>query len=162
MSKENPDQTTDSITVPVDWHLHYDHSTGPVVARFLRGLADGRIEGMRCPECGRVYLPPRAYCERDFVRTTEWVEVGTEGVLEGFTIVTQKFATLPDPPYTIAFVRLDGADTALVNFLRMPLEDVEEAAMRLKIGTTRARVRFHESREERITDFHYELAEEQG
>lgn len=162
MSEENSAQTTDSITVSVDWHLHYDHSTGPVVARFLRGLADGRIEGTRCLECGRVYLPPRAYCERDFVRTTEWVEVGMEGVLEGFTIVTQKFATLPDPPYTIAFVRLDGADTALVNFLRMPLEDVEEAAARLKIGTTRVRVRFHESREERITDFHYELAEDKG
>ena len=161
MSKENQTQTTNSTTVPVDWHLHYDHSTGPVVGRFLRGLADGRIEGIRCPECGRVYLPPRAYCERDFVRATEWVEVGTEGVLEGFTIVTQKFATLPDPPYAIAFVRLDGADTALVNFLRMPLEDVEEAAMRLKIGTTRVRVRFHESREEKITDFHYELADEQ-
>ncbi|MBA3474051.1 MAG: Zn-ribbon domain-containing OB-fold protein [Rubrobacter sp.] len=147
------------MTVPVDWSLHYDHSTGPVVARFLRGLEDGRIEGVRCPECGLVYLPPRAYCERDFVRATEWVGVGTEGVLEGFTIVTQKFGPLPDPPYTIAFVRLDGADTALVNFLRMPLDDVEEAASRLEIGATRVRARFHDSREARITDFHYELAE---
>ncbi len=159
MSEENPVQNAESITVPVDWSLHYDHSTGPVVARFLRGLEDGRIEGVRCPECGLVYLPPRAYCERDFVRMTEWVEVGIEGVLEGFTIVTQKFGPLPDPPYTIAFVRLDGADTALVNFLRMPLDDVEEAASRLEIGATRVRVRFRDSREARITDFHYELAE---
>jgi len=86
------------------------------------------------------------------------VEVGTEGILEGFTIVTQKFPTLPDPPYTIAFVRLDGADSALVNFLRMPLEDTEEAASQLKIGHTRVQARFHESREGRITDFYYELA----
>jgi len=152
----------ETITVPVDWNLHYDHSTGPVVARFLTGLEDGRIEGTRCTECGRVYLPPRKYCERDFVRMSDWVEVGTEGVLEGFTIVTQKFGPLPDPPYTIAFARLDGADTALVNFLRMPLDDVEEAASRLEIGATKVRVRFHDSREGRITDFHYELAESQG
>jgi len=84
--------------------------------------------------------------------------MGTEGILEGFTIVTQKFATLPDPPYVIAFVRLDGADTALVNFLRMPLDDAEEAASQLKIGYTRVQARFHESRESRITDFHYELS----
>jgi uncharacterized OB-fold protein len=159
LSEENPAQKSESITVPVDWTLHYDHSTGPVVARFLTGLEEGRIEGVRCPECEMVYLPPRAYCERDFVRTTDWVEVGTEGVLEGFTIVTQKFGPLPDPPYTIAFVRLDGADTALVNFLLMPLDDVEEAASRLEIGNTRVRVRFEDSREGRITDFHYELAE---
>ncbi len=158
MSEVNPIQTTESITVPVDWQLHYDHSTGPVVARFLQSLANGRIEGTRCPKCGNVYLPPRAYCERDFVRTTEWVEVGTEGTLEGFTIVTQKFATLPDPPYAIAFVRLDGADTALVNFLRMPLDDAQQAASQLKIGVTRVRARFHEPREGKITDFHYEIA----
>ncbi len=162
MSEGNPAQTTKSITVPVDWQLHYDHSTGPVVARFLQSLADGRIEGTRCPKCGIVYLPPRAYCERDFVRTTDWVEVGTEGILEGFTIVTQKFATLPDPPYAIAFVRLDGADTALVNFLRMPLDDTKEAASQLKIGDTRVQARFHESREAKITDFHYELAGSQS
>lgn len=158
MSEGKMTQTSESITVPVDWQLHYDHSTGPVVARFLRGLAEGRIEATRCPRCETVYLPPRAYCERDFVRMTEWVEVGMEGTLEGFTIVTQKFATLPDPPYAIAFVRLDGAETALVNFLRMPLDDAETAASQLKIGETRVRVRFHDDRDAKITDFHYELA----
>lgn len=158
MSEEKTTQATESITVPVDWQLHYDHSTGPVVARFLRGLAEGRIEATRCPKCETAYLPPRAYCERDFVRMTEWVEIGMEGTLEGFTIVTQKFATLPDPPYAIAFVRLDGAETALVNFLRMPLDDAETAASQLKIGETRVRVRFHDDRDAKITDFHYELA----
>lgn len=128
-----------------------------MVARFLRGLAEGRIEATRCPKCEMVYLPPRAYCERDFVPMTEWVEVGMEGTLEGFTIVTQKFATLPDPPYAIAFVKLDGADSALVNFLRMPLNDDETAASQLKIGETRVRVRFHDDKDAKITDFHYEL-----
>jgi len=157
MSEANLSSTTASMKIPADWHLHYDYTTGPVVAHFLQGLAQERIEGTRCPTCGIVYLPPRAYCERDFVRTTEWVAVGPEGTLEAFTIVTQKFENLPDPPYVIAFVRLDGADTALVNFLQMPIEDVTAAAARLRPGT-RVRVRFHPSRQARITDFHYELA----
>lgn len=148
----------DSLVVSEDWCLHYDYATGPVVGHFLRGLADGRVEGTRCPRCQMVWLPPRAYCERCFVRTADWVPVGPEGVLEAATIVNAKFENLPDPPYVIAFCRLDGADTCLLNFLRMPLEDIEAAARRLKPGS-RVRVCFHESRSGRITDFHYELAE---
>jgi uncharacterized OB-fold protein len=151
--------TTDTgaaLVVPEDWHIHYDYSAGPIVGHFLRGLAEERIEGRRCPRCGMVWLPPRGYCERCFVATDAWVPVGPEGALEAFTIVGQKFENLPDPPYVIAFCRLDGADTALVNFLRMPLEDIEAAARQLRPGT-RVRACFKEQRAARITDFHYEL-----
>jgi len=148
---------TDALVLPEDWHIHYDYSAGPVVGHFLRGLADGRIEGRRCPGCQMVWLPPRAYCERCFVPTDAWVPVGPEGALEAFTIVGQKFENLPDPPYVIAFCRLDGADTALVNFLHMPLDDIAAAARRLRPGT-RVRAVFEDRRAARITDFHYELA----
>jgi uncharacterized OB-fold protein len=157
MSEAELPPASTSMTIPADWHIHYNYTTGPIVAHFLQGLAQERIEGIRCPGCGIVYLPPRAYCERDFIRTTEWVPVGPEGTLEAFTIVSQKFENLPDPPYVIAFARLDGADTAMVNFLHMPIEHVEQAAAQLHPGT-RIRVRFHATRKGRITDFHYELA----
>jgi len=147
---------TEALVVPEDWHIHYEYSAGPVVGHFLRGLAEGRIEGRRCPGCQMVWMPPRGYCERCFVPTDTWVPVGPEGALEAFTIVGQKFENLPDPPYVIAFCRLDGADTALVNFLRMPLDDVAAAARRLRPGT-RVRAVFEDRRAARITDFHYEL-----
>lgn len=150
--------TQESLVISETWTLRYDYHAGPVVGRFLRGLAEGRIEGTRCGRCGMVWLPPRAYCERCFVHTEEWVPVGPGGVLEAATIVMQKFENLPDPPYVIAICRLDGADTGLLNFLEMPLDDVEEAARRLRPGT-RVRVRFREVRRGRITDFYYELDE---
>jgi uncharacterized OB-fold protein len=146
------------LIISQDWTLHYDYSCGVVVGHFLRRLQEGQVEGIRCPKCGMVWLPPRRYCERCFVETTEWVPVGPEGVLEAYTIVTQQFESLPKPPYVICFCRLDGADTALANFLQMPLENVEQAAKRLRPGV-KVRVRFHELRSARITDFHYELVE---
>src|SRR5713226_7865608 len=102
--------TTDTgaaLVVPEDWHIHYDYSAGPIVGHFLRGLAQARIEGRRCPRCAMVWMPPRAYCERCFVATDAWVPVGPEGALEAFTIVGQKFENLPTSPHVSTFCRLD-------------------------------------------------------
>jgi uncharacterized OB-fold protein len=151
--------TTESLVLPEDWHLHYDYVAGPVTTRFLRSLQEGRIEGMRSPAADLVYMPPRAYCERTFEPLDEWVEVGPEGVIEAATIVAAKFEGYRDPPFALAFVRLDGADTALVNFVEMEIGDVAEAAARLAPGTrVRAVFKPESEREARITDFAYELA----
>lgn len=52
---------------------------------------------------------------------------------------------LPEPPYAIAYVRLDGVSTAMVNFVRkLDLSDVPAAAAKLTPGT-RVRVARSES-----------------
>ena len=147
-----------SIVLPEDWHLHYDYVAGPVTSRFLRSLQEGRIEGLRSPAADIVYLPPRAYCERTFTQLDEWVEVGPEGVIEAATIVNQQFEGYRKVPFALAFVRLDGADTALLNFVEIEIDDLEKAAERLAPGT-RVRAVFKEDREARITDFTYEVIE---
>lgn len=152
-------QESPSIVLPEDWHIHYDYTSGPITGRFLRSLAERRIEGIRCPSCEVVWLPPRGYCERCFVPTEEWVEVGPEGVIEAATVVTQAFVGAPhDPPYAIAFVRFDGADTALVNVLEMDIDqdDVPGAAQRIRQGT-RVVAKFVDTPQGRMTDFRYEL-----
>ena len=79
---------------------------------------------------------------------------------EAATIVTAQFEGLPKPPYAIAYVRLDGVSTALLNFVQgEDLSDVPAAAARLKPGT-RVRVAFVSKPEGRITDFHYVLLQE--
>lgn len=149
----------DLLVLGVDWTIHYDHSAGKVVSAFLKDMENGIIKGRHCPECGAVWLPPRAYCERCFVETDEWKRVGPEGVLEAFTVVGHKFDNLPEPPYVIAFAKLDGADSSLANFLAMSITSVEEAAKTLRVGQ-RVRVEFkpESERRQRITDFHYVLA----
>jgi uncharacterized protein len=149
-------ETPESIVIPEDWHLHYEYVAGPTATRFLMGLQEGRIEGTRSAASGIVYVPPRAYCERTFQPIDEWVEVGPGGVIEAATIIDQQFAGYREPPFALAFVRLDGADTALVNFLELEIGDLDEAAQRIAPGT-RARARFKDERLARITDFAWEL-----
>lgn len=140
------------------WDITYRHTADEVTATFFRSLRDDRkLLGIRCPECGRVLAPPREFCDRDFCRTTDWVELGNEGTIELFTIVYQRVKGLPEPPYVIAYVRPDGADTALVNFLGgVDLSDRERALERLAIGQ-RASMVFTDERVGRMTDFSFRL-----
>lgn len=149
---------TELLVIPAEWHVRYNYPAGETATRFFAALRDGRIMATRCTASGLSYLPPRAYCERSFQPCDEWIEAGHTGTIEAATIVSAAFENLPPPPYAIAYVRLDGVDTALVNFVRgLDLSRPEEAAKRLLPGT-RVRVVFAAERQGRITDFHYELA----
>jgi len=94
----------------------YNYSVGKVAGHFFDGLKQRKILASLCSTSGIAYLPPRAYCERSFEPCDGWVEVGHEGTIEAATLVTAQFENLPPPPYAIAYARLDGASTALVNF----------------------------------------------
>lgn len=150
------DQRDDTaMVIPGEWHVTYQYSVGKVAAHFFAALKERKILAAHCSKSGKAYLPPRAYCESSFEPCDGWVEAGHEGTIEAATIVTAAFENLPPPPYAIAFVRLDGVSTALVNFVRgEDLGDVPAAAARLKPGT-RVRVVFKDVPEGRITDFHY-------
>lgn len=153
--------TTETVAddvIPGEWHVRYNYSIGKVAGTFFAALKEGRIIASHCSKSGLAYLPPRAYCERAFAPCDGWVEAGHEGEIEAATIVTAAFENLPPPPYAIAYVRLAGVSTAMLNFVRgVDLSDVKAAAEKLKPGA-RVRVVFAERREGRITDFHYELA----
>jgi len=141
-----------------EWHVRYNYPVGEVGARFFDALKERRIMATHCSVSGLTYLPPRAYCERSFEPCDGFVEAGHEGTIEAATIVSAAFDNLPPPPYVVAYVRLDGVSTAMVNFVRgMDLSDVPAAAARLKPGT-RVRVEFIAEPQGRITDFHYVLA----
>ncbi len=147
----------ESIVLPEDRHLHYDFASGATTARFLHGLSERRILGTRAGDGGRVYVPPRAYCEQTFEPADQWVEVGPGGTIEASTIVCQKFLGHPDPPFVIGFVRLDGAGTAIANYIELDpadLDDIAQARERVAPGT-RVSVRFKDEPEGRVTDFTY-------
>jgi uncharacterized protein len=148
---------TNANIITGEWHVRYNYSIGKVAGKFFEGLKLKKILATRCSKCGLSFLPPRAYCERSFDPRDQWIEAGLEGVIEAATIVSVQFENLPKPPYAIAFVRLDGVSTALINFVRgIDLSNVEEAAQRLNPGT-RVRVEFIDNPQGRITDFHYVL-----
>jgi uncharacterized OB-fold protein len=146
------------IFIPQRWDIKFNHAAGETGSAFFNAIMERKeILGKKCPRCKRVLLPPRSFCERCFVETTEWVKVGREGKIQAFTIVYEKFEGLPTPPYAIAYVLLDGANTAMANFVKgVDLSDVNQALERIKIGAM-VRVIFKRKREGRITDFWYEL-----
>ena len=157
------DGKQDIIMIPGQWNISFEYAAGVTGSEFLRRLRDEkRISGVQCPKCRRVILPPRGFCDRCFVAVEGWIDVGPGGVIQSFTITTEPFLGLPDPPYAIAYVTLDGASTAMVNFVRgVDLLDIQEAARALAVGT-RVRLGWSRSRKGRITDFYYRLKSVQG
>jgi uncharacterized OB-fold protein len=150
--------TTTPVRIPGEWHIPYSYTIGESASAFFGALKDGRILGCRCASCGRVAVPPKNFCEFCFTRVDQLVEVGCEGAIEAVTVVTAPFAGSPDVPYAVAYVQLDGATSAIANYVRgVPLDDLEALPPSLRIGT-RVRAVFGPNRAGRITDFWFEPA----
>jgi uncharacterized OB-fold protein len=113
-----------SVTTPI--HLGYTHMVSPEETRYLRGLAEGRLLGQRCPACGKVYIPPRAACPTDGVPTTDEVELPGKGTVTTFCVVNVPFAgQRVKPPYVAAQVLIDGADIPMQHLiLGCPADEV--------------------------------------
>lgn len=151
-------EPADLITIPGVWNFEYRYFAGEIASRFFNALRhEGRIYGTSCPKCGRVLVPARSFCDACFVATEGWVKTGPSGILEIFTIVGTQFPGLPEPPFVIGYVTLDGANTAILNYVRgIDLSDINAAAAQL-MKRPRVRARFADSREGRVTDFHFEI-----
>lgn len=122
--------------IPGKWEINYLYSAGVTASKFFSALREGNyFLATKCAKCHLVYLPPRSFCEKCFVKISEWLPLGLQGTVETFTIVQEKFEGFPDPPYAVAYVKIDGADTAMVNFLQgIDLSDPGEALKKLRAG----------------------------
>lgn len=112
---------TDAITSFISpIRLEYRYTPGEAASRFFREVTDnGRLVGQKCPECGKVYVPPRGVCPRDGVPTPEEVEVPGTGTVTIFCIVNLPFAgQAVECPYVCASVLLDGADSELFHLIQ--------------------------------------------
>ena len=98
--------------------LRYEHTASPGESTYLRGLADGRLIGQRCPACGKVYIPSRGTCPVDGVPADSEVELPDTGTVTTFSIVNVAYpGQQVTPPYVAAAVLLDGADIAFQHLI---------------------------------------------
>lgn len=133
LSGAAPDATDPVTGVITPVALDYDYAASPEESAFFRGLAEGRILGQRCPECHKVYVPPRGACPVDGVPTTEEVELPPTGTVTTFCIVNVPFLGQQiEPPYVAAYVLLDGADIALQHLVREIDTDQVRMGMRVE------------------------------
>ena len=130
-SEVNPAIAPDTILVtPIN--LHYVHTASPGEAAYLRGLAEGKLLGQRCPQCGNVYIPTRGTCPADGVQMAEQVELADTGTITTFCIVNVPYPGQKlTPPYVAAAVLLDGADIAFQHLITGC--DVNEVRMGLRV-----------------------------
>jgi hypothetical protein len=98
--------------------LRYEHTASAAESAYLRGLADGRLIGQRCPACGKVYVPSRGVCPADGVPADSQVELPDIGTVTTFSIVNVGYpGQQVAPPYVAAAVLLDGADIAFQHLI---------------------------------------------
>lgn len=122
----------------------YNRSVGPVIGRFLTGLIDKRIEGIKTAS-GKVMVPPVEYDPETAASLSEFVEVSDAGVVTTWAWVAEPRPNNPvQEPFAWALIRLDGADTALLHAVCAP-------ASRMQTGM-RVKARWRPERTGLITD----------
>lgn len=140
-----------------DLYQPYSWSVGHYGSKFLHELKENKkLLGIKCPKCGKVYVPPRKVCGKCYVAMDEFVELSDEGEIYVCAIIQFGFV---DPetgiqrpvPYGYAFIKPDGADTCLSHFVDST--DPEK----FKVGA-RVKAVFEEKRKGSIMDIkHFTL-----
>ncbi len=133
---------SDAFVVEGTFALPYNYFAGRVGSTWLVALRDEqKIYGVRHPKTGKVFVPPRQVDEKDFTDLTgDWVGVGPEGRVTGFTVIRYREPYQPLPvPFGLALIQLDGADTSLVHVVRS--EDLGQLAVGRRVRAVFARER---------------------
>jgi uncharacterized OB-fold protein len=139
-----------AFEIPGKLEIPFRYFAGAFNSRFLTTLRDEKkIMACRCPTCGKVFMPPRSSCEVCFTRIEERVQVGPAGVVTSWTVVRYSEPHLPDrPPYILALIKLDGADTALAHIIKRVKPEEMKTGMRVEPV-------FAKERKASITDIAY-------
>jgi len=92
----------------------YAWDRGVAIGRYLTGLKQGKLLGVKCDKCGRKMIPPRAFCEWCFKPIDGWVELKDTGVINTFSLcyVTWDVQRIKEPLIP-AVIEIDGASKGM-------------------------------------------------
>lgn len=99
----------------------YRHSLGKY-SRFFIELENQRFFGTHCPNCAKVFTPPRPICP-DCLEVTAWQELSGAGTLKTYSIMHFSSGINDDVrqlqmPMILAYVLLDGSSTLFPHVLK--------------------------------------------
>jgi uncharacterized protein len=116
--------------------LDYVMRVSPLSRRFGQQLKEGRIVGHKCPSCGLVYVPTRAFCPMCTVAMTDGdeVELADQGTVTSYTVLTpiQYHGQQEREDYALASILLDGAD-GTVGQQRLMDVDLDKLRMGMRV-----------------------------
>ena len=106
----------------------FNWSTGFLMQRFIEELANRKILGVKCPDCGYTYVPPRSRCGKCYAKIEEehLITLSGKGTLVGYTTAYVEldgkgnFGDLKEPGI-IGAIKLENADSTIF----MPLEGIK-------------------------------------
>ncbi|MHB8781238.1 MAG: Zn-ribbon domain-containing OB-fold protein [Candidatus Geothermincolia bacterium] len=128
----------ETTSIPGSWPLaqwQWKSEQVPLVRVFLEHLKEKKLMGLKCTECGRVYLPPKAYCIC-LGTPAEWVEVSDTGVITTYTFTgAWGYEGMVEgvESKVIAGIILDGSDTQTVSILEGANPKEIEVGKRVRI-----------------------------
>jgi hypothetical protein len=107
---------------------NFSWSTGFLMQKFIKELANRRILAAKCPRCGYTYVPPRARCGKCHAKLEEknLITLSGKGILVSYTTAYVKldgegnFQDL-EKPEIIGAIKLEKADSTIF----MPLEGIK-------------------------------------
>ena len=130
----------------------FNWAVGPMMQRFIEALANRRVLGARCPECGYTYVPPRSRCGKCYAVVDEMnmLDLSGRGTLMSYTEAHVKLdgnGNLQDleKPTIVGAVKLDGADSMLF----MPVEGVKPADLKESL---KVKIRWREETRGELAD----------
>jgi uncharacterized OB-fold protein len=123
----------DLLRAPLTIGFDFQRTTGPVIGAFLTALREKRVLGIRDTE-GSVVCPPVEYDSRSGAPLNEMVEVGSEGTITSWSWVPKVREGQPlQTPHALAMIKLDGADTSMMNLIDAPGPDAVSTGARVRI-----------------------------
>ena len=80
------------------------------ISQFFKNLKEGRLTTTKCKKCGKLLWPPRIFCPECLSDKLEWINLGTEGQLYGFTEVRlgAPLGFVQDAPFCVGIVKIGG------------------------------------------------------
>ncbi|RJP31499.1 MAG: Zn-ribbon domain-containing OB-fold protein [Actinobacteria bacterium] len=131
---EDIKETFYHTVAPLDFG--YNYRVGTYLQRYIDALKDKKILGAKCPQCGKVVVPPRKYCGACNKVREEYVELSQEGTLENYTVghitLEKGQVNQAESPYIVGMIKLGGADNLLVGKVAGVSPQEVKTGMRLK------------------------------
>lgn len=105
-----------------DMQADYLYTNGVAGDRFFKHLKKkNTFLASRCPQCKKVFMPPRMFCEDCFcdIPSKGWLEVPAKGTIRLWTVATinahgEKLAA----PRVIAFIDIDKTDSSMLGIVK--------------------------------------------
>ena len=113
--------------------LDFTHTADPATAAYIQGLAERRLVGGPCPDCGKVLVPLKSICATCATGPLEVLDLPPTGEVTTFCVINIPFeGQVLTPPYACAHVTLDGADVPLFHLIGDCPPDQVHTGMRVE------------------------------